>query len=70
MENPLRNGITTIIKHSESKTAWNVIGTTLGERYKYATIPYCKGINEIINTKEKAESLKIAMFISYSLNKH
>ncbi len=30
------------IKHSESKDAWNVIGTTLGGKYKVARCPYVK----------------------------
>jgi len=32
--------ITTKVSHSESKDAWNVIGTSLGRKYKIARIPY------------------------------
>lgn len=28
------------VKHSESKEAWNIIGTTLGGKYKVARCPY------------------------------
>lgn len=30
------------VKHSQSKTAFNVIGTTLGGKYKIARCPYVK----------------------------
>ena len=30
----------TEVKHSQSKNAWNVVGTGLGEKYKIARVPY------------------------------
>ncbi|MBS3993140.1 MAG: hypothetical protein KGZ87_05445 [Bacteroidetes bacterium] len=66
MENP---NIKVQIKHSESKTAWNIIGTKLGGKYKIARVPYI----EIANSKscteiQKAEALKHAEFISFCFN--
>jgi len=57
------------VKHSKSKDAWNVVGTMPGGKYKIARIPYyvCES-SEIITTKNKAEALQIAQFISYCFN--
>jgi len=66
MENP---NIKTKVVHSESKQAWNVIGTSLGNKYKIARIPYLTIGNEIIDTIEKSEALKHAKFISACFNK-
>ena len=66
MENP---NIKTKVVHSESKTAWNVIGTSLGRKYKIARCPYLITNNEILDTIEKSEALKHAKFISQCFNK-
>ena len=66
MENP---NIKTKVVHSESKTAWNVVGTNLGKKYKIARIPYSITGNEIIDTMEKSEALRHAKFISQCFNK-
>jgi len=66
MENP---NIKTKVVHSESKNAWNIIGTSLGAKYKIARIPYLITGNEIINTTEKSEALRHAKFISECFNK-
>lgn len=59
------------IKHSESKTAWNIIGTIPGGKYKIARIPYHqddkKGM-EMYNTKQKVEALEHAEFIMFCFN--
>lgn len=62
--------IKTKVVHSESKTAWNVIGESLGGKYKIARIPYLviKDL-EITNTLRKAEALNHALFISKCFNK-
>jgi len=66
MENP---NIKTEIKHSESKDAWNVIGTSLGKKYKVARVPYVVIKNSWMLTEiEKSEALKHAKFISYCFN--
>ena len=57
------------IKHSQSKSAWNIIGTRLGYKYKIAIIPYLKlGNNEIFDTRSKADALKHAEFICFCFN--
>jgi hypothetical protein len=61
--------IKTKVVHSKSKQAWNVIGTALGGKYKIAMVPYVVTDNEIIDTKEKAEALHHAEFISKCFNK-
>ncbi len=68
MENPIKQKVE--VKHSESKTAWNIIGTTFGGKYKIARIPYHQ-INKDgqYNTQEKSEALETAKFIAYSINK-
>ena len=53
--------------HSQSKLAWNVIGTELGLKYKIARVPYEQCDNDILNTRWKHEALEIAMHISKSM---
>ena len=64
--------INTEVKHSESKSAWNVVGTRLGGKHKIARVPYLilkEGeYSEMHNTREKAEALDYALFISYCFN--
>ena len=55
--------IKTKVVHSQSKSAWNVIGTTLGAKYKIARVPYVEGIN-----RERKEALEHAEFLSWCLN--
>lgn len=44
--------IKTKVVHSQSKTAWNVIGEQLGGKYKIARIPYLVvDDSEILTTK-------------------
>lgn len=60
-----------VVKHSESKTAWNITGSVIVGNYKIARIPYIanEGNNfEISNTIRKFEALEIANFICYCLN--
>lgn len=68
MENPKIN---VKIKHSESKNAWNIIGTMPGKKYKIARIPYHQEEKEgweMYNTRQKAEALKHAEWISFCFN--
>jgi len=46
--------INTEVKHSQSKDAWNVVGTTLTKKYKIA--------------REKDEAMGHAEFISFCFN--
>jgi len=70
MKNP---NLKTKVVHSESKNAWNVVGTELSTRFKVARCPYY--VDETngeysakINTREKAEALTCAEFISWCFN--
>ena len=61
--------INTKVTHSKSKDAWNVIGTKIGQKYKIARIPYIIVDNsEELTTKNKAEALLHAEFISNCFN--
>lgn len=61
--------IKTKVVHSRTKDAWNVVGTSLGEKYKIARIPYTfMSENCITSVRNKAEALEHAMFISYCFN--
>lgn len=53
------------VKHSESKSSVNVIGTSLGGRYKIARCPYTliDGLTEL-NDTEKNEATANALLIS------
>ncbi len=66
MENPK---IKTKVVHSQSKPAWNIVGTGLSGKFKIARIPYLVTTNDIINTKEKSEALLHAEFLSKCFNK-
>ncbi|OBW43509.1 hypothetical protein AB670_00038 [Chryseobacterium sp. MOF25P] len=59
----------TIVKHSRTKSAWNVVSTTIGTKYKIAVVPYILTDDEITQTKEKNEALEHAEFISKCFNK-
>lgn len=65
MELPKLN---TRVVHSESKTAWNVVGTRLGGRYKIARVPYIVTGNDLFDEREKKEAYELAVFISTSFN--
>lgn len=61
--------IKTKVVHSESKSAWNIIGTELGKKYKIARVPYQTVENdEILHTRNKAEALEHALFINRCFN--
>lgn len=55
-----------IVKHSESKLAFNIIGTGLGGKYKIARVPYIStdGRNKEIDIREKTEAEIHAKLIS------
>lgn len=65
MENPK---IKTKVVHSQSKSAWNVIGDELGGKYKIARIPYFVCDDELINARNRVEANKHAEFISWCFN--
>ena len=57
------------VKHSESKSAWNVVGTVAGTKYKLARIPYVTDprMTDELNENERKEALMIARFIAKCL---
>ena len=65
MENPK---IKTKVIHSESKLAYNVVGVTLGKKYKIARVPYFESSDEVISKREKEEAFNLAEFISFCFN--
>jgi hypothetical protein len=60
--------IKTKVVHSQSKSAWNVIGDTLGSKYKIARIPYFWTRDEDICERNRVEAFEHAEFISYCFN--
>ncbi|MDA0175898.1 hypothetical protein OOZ35_14190 [Mesoflavibacter profundi] len=65
MENP---NIKTKVVHSQSKSAWNIISTDLGKKFKIARVPYLVTGNHVIDLTEKSEALKHAKFICACFN--
>ena len=67
MENPK---IKTKVVHSQTKPAYNVVGTSLGNKYKIARIPYSVNadLSEEWNNREIDEAKNHAEFISYCFN--
>jgi hypothetical protein len=65
MKNP---EIKTKVVHSQTKAAWNVIGTTIGGKYKIARIPYSCCDNEQITDKNRIEAYEHAVFIAACFN--
>jgi len=67
MEKP---NIKTKVVHSKSKSAYNIVGTSLGNKYKIARIPYLVdgNLSEEWNNKELDEAKNHAEFISYCFN--
>ena len=61
----------TKVVHSETKDAWNVIGTMLGNKYKIARVPYYEEDSDnfkVANAAWKKEAEKDAKFISECFN--
>lgn len=58
------------VKHSQTKDAWNIVGTELGGKYKIARVPYqvVEG-SDILTTRNKAEALDHACFIRDAFNR-
>lgn len=66
MEDPK---IKTEVRHSDSKDAWNVVGKSLGSKYKIARVPYLVVEGDMLATEiERSTALKHAKFISFCFN--
>ena len=66
MEDPK---IKTKVVHSLSKNAWNVVGCTLGYKYKIARVPYSVTGVETLDEIQVDQALNHANFISACFNK-
>jgi len=60
--------IKTKVVHSESKSAWNVVGTGLSGKFKICRVPYCTVDNDSFTERNRKEALIHAQFISYCFN--
>lgn len=61
--------IKTEVKHSETKSAWNVVAKApLGGKYKIARIPYNVINNIEIDARERKEAFDHAEYISWCFN--
>ncbi len=66
MENPYIN---TKVVHSQIKSSYNIVSTTLGSKYKIARVPYIIIEGSKMQTEiQKNEALRHAKFISYCFN--
>lgn len=60
--------IKTKIVHSKSNNAWNIVGASLGGKYKIARVPYVVSSDEDVTEINKAEAYNHAKFINYCFN--
>lgn len=65
MKNP---NIKTRVVHSQTKSAWNIVGESLGSKYKIARVPYLVFEDENLNKKNRVEAFEHASFISHCFN--
>lgn len=65
MKNPK---IKTRVVHSQKNPAWNIVGETLGGKYKIARIPYLVMDNQEVSNRERIEAFEHATFIAYCFN--
>ena len=70
MEKKVKNRITQgdwLVKHSESKDAWDIVSNTLGHKYKLARCPYLNRDNfKELDSLDKSEAKNNAILMSYS----
>jgi hypothetical protein len=58
----------TKVVHSQSKTAWNVVGIEFGRKYKIARVPYIECEDKNVTDVNRNEAFEHAKFISYCFN--
>lgn len=57
------------VKHSETKSAWNIVGTRISEKYKIARLPYVADDNfPQITTSNRKLAFDTATFLAKCLN--
>lgn len=61
--------IKTRVVHSQTKSAWNIVGESLGAKYKIARVPYLVIDNQILSDKNRQEAFEHAEFINHCFNK-
>lgn len=62
--------IITKVIHSESKSAWNIVGTRMGDKHKIARVPYYTAPDDAeLTRRNKEEAYEHAAFISQSFNR-
>jgi len=64
----MKTGFDCKVVHSESKSAWNVINSNLGGKYKIARVPYITSDDDNITTNNRLEALIHAKFICDRFN--
>lgn len=60
--------IKTKVVHSQSKSAWNVIGDSPGSKFKIARVPYVLSPSEELNALNRKEAFHHAEYISFCFN--
>ena len=65
MKNPK---VKTKVVHSQTKSAWNIVGESLGGKYKIARVPYFVLDNQELSDKNRTEAFEHATFISHYFN--
>lgn len=60
--------IKTRVVHSQTKSAWNIVGQNLGAKYKIARVPYLALDYQEGSDRNRIEAFKHAEFISYCFN--
>ena len=66
MENPK---IKTRVLHSQTKSAWNIVGGELGGKYKIARVPYWVSDDQELSDRHRVEAYQHAEFISFCFNR-
>ena len=66
MKNPK---IKTRVVHSQTKSAWNIVGQSLGGKYKIARVPYLVMDSQNLSDGNRQEAFAHAEFISHCFNK-
>jgi hypothetical protein len=60
--------IKTKVVHSQTKSAWNIVGENLGGKYKIARVPYLVLNDQELSDRNRIEAFEHATFISYCFN--
>lgn len=64
----MKTGFDCKVVHSEKNSAWNVVNSNLGGKYKIARVPYVTSDNDNNTTNNRLEALLHAQFICDRFN--